>query len=115
MKKIYKYEIKPNSVYNSHHPIVIDAPQGAKPIHIEGDFLWAEVETDNENAFQEVLVCVGTGHGVVPKGYTHFQSIIQIKKYTEETVQYVWHFYKKDESELEALSLLNSKYIGQLR
>jgi len=131
MKKIYKFEIKPNSVYNYHQPIVINAPQGAKPIHVEGDFLWAEVETDNEVVEQEVLICIGTGHGVIPEGYTHFQSITQTKSsltigdiieldhYVEDKIKYVWHFYKKtqDDNELSKMGLLSDydKYTGKLR
>ena len=49
MKKIYKFEIKPNSVYNYHQPIVINAPQGAKPIQIK--YVWhfyKKTQDDNE-------------------------------------------------------------------
>ena len=90
-KQIYKYDIFPDSWKSREYPISIDAPRGAIPVHIDvqggGVKLWAEVDTDQPIEKQTVLICVGTGHGVIPEfGYRHFQSI--------QAPPYVWHFYK---------------------
>jgi hypothetical protein len=88
---IYKYEIFPNATKNGVFPIKVKAHRGAKPIHVGIQngryYVWMEVNTDEREVEMTPLVCVGTGCGVIPEGYKHFQSII--------CDPFVCHFYIK--------------------
>jgi len=91
MKTIYKYQIHPDSVVHWHCPINIVAPKDARPVFVGVQngitYLWCEVELDNPIINQEVLLCIGTGHGKVPEGCIYFGSVV--------VEGYVWHFYRK--------------------
>lgn len=90
MNKVYKYPIRPNSNHELY-PIIVEAPVGAKPLHVgiqNGQVcLWVEVNPLAGVLSQCLLYCVGTGHGCIPDGYVHFQSM--------QEGPYVWHFYIK--------------------
>lgn len=110
MRQVYKYPIRPNATKDSVFPIEIRAPKGAKPIFVgvqRGQpCVWVEVETTNELVVQEILVVVGTGWGMIPVGYFHFQSVLEAEG------ALVWHFYRKAEDENDQDSLVHNNLRG---
>ena len=89
MRRIWKYEVEPNSAKDDVHRIKLKVPFGARPLTVQIQdgkaCLWVEVD-EKAPLEQFVLFCVGTGFGIPPNPPAQYLATI---------VQgaYVWHFY----------------------
>jgi len=89
--KVYKYSLGEPGPY--HYEQGIRLPTGAKPLSVgmQGNelVLWAAVDPDDQFAWPEVFVIVGTGVPYSQPGW-EFQFVG-----TAHQEQYVWHVFHK--------------------
>lgn len=91
MKRVWKYQIEPNSYRDNTFRMELSMPRGARVCSVGLDALgvpcvWAEVEESNPEE-KKVLHSVGTGHGMVPDNCRYIGMIV--------LPPYVFHIYEE--------------------
>jgi hypothetical protein len=90
MRTVWKFPINCNSIKDSQYQIFVQMPRGAEVLCVmnqpmSGVCIWAEVDPELPHS-RRVFLCVGTGHGSVPKAAKYIGSVVEH--------ECVWHLYE---------------------